>query len=53
MQVTFTYQRVTLNGTRGWIASRRINGVFDGRRFGKTKTDAKEAFDPVIVGVFK
>lgn len=53
MQVTFTYRRVRLNCTRGWITPRRINGIFDGRRFGKTRADAREAFDPVIFGVFK
>lgn len=42
---TFTFERVTLNGQRGWIATRRIDGVFAGRQFGKTKAAAKASFD--------
>jgi hypothetical protein len=42
---TFTFQRVTLNGVAGWIATRRIDGVFSGRQFGKTKKLATAAFD--------
>jgi len=42
---TFTFERVTLNGQSGWIATRRINGVFAGRQFGKSKEAAKAAFD--------
>jgi hypothetical protein len=42
---TFTYQAVTLNGVKGWIATRRINGVHAGKQFGKTKLLAQQAFE--------
>ena len=42
---TFTYQAVTLNGIKGWIATRRINGVYAGRQFGKTQKAARAAFE--------
>ena len=45
MATTFTYEAVTLNGVKGWIATRRIDGVHSGRQFGKTKKAAREAFD--------
>jgi hypothetical protein len=41
----FTYQAVTLNGVKGFIATRRINGVHAGRQFGKTKKAARAAFE--------
>ena len=40
-----TYQKVTLNGVAGWIATRRIDGVHAGKCFGKTKAQAVSAFD--------
>ena len=42
---TFTYQKVTYNGVRGWFATRRIDGVYAGKMFGKTQKAAREAFD--------
>jgi hypothetical protein len=45
MATTFTYEAVTLNGVKGWIATRRIDGVHSGKQFGKTKKAAREAFD--------
>lgn len=45
MEKTFTYEAVTLNGVKGWIATRRINGVHAGKQFGKTQQAAREAFD--------
>jgi hypothetical protein len=45
MATTFTYEAVTLNGVKGWIATRRIDGVHAGKQFGKTKKAAREAFD--------
>lgn len=41
---TYTFERVTLNGVKGWLAVRRIQGVFAGQLFGKTKQDAIAAF---------
>lgn len=43
--ITFTYQRAMLCGRRGWIATRRIDGVFSGRMFGRTKRQAAAQFD--------
>lgn len=42
---TYTYQAVTLNGVKGYIATRRIGGVHAGKQFGKTQKAAREAFD--------
>jgi len=42
---TYTYQAVTLNGVKGWIATRRINGLHAGKLFGKTKKAARAAFE--------
>jgi hypothetical protein len=42
---TYTYEAVTLNGVKGWIATRRISGVHAGKQFGKTKAAARAAFD--------
>jgi len=36
----FTFQRVTLNGRSGWIATRRDAGLFIGRAFGRTRFEA-------------
>lgn len=44
MQATYTFERVILNGVAGYIATRRIDGVFSGRQFGKTKKAAIAAF---------
>lgn len=43
--VTYTYQAVTYNGVCGYIAIRRIDGVFSGRQFGRTQRAAREAFE--------
>jgi hypothetical protein len=42
---TYTFQRVTLNGVKGWFAVRRINGAYAGKLFGKTKHAAMAAFE--------
>ncbi len=42
---TFTYQAVIFNGVQGWLATRRIDGVYSGKQFGKTKKDARLAFE--------
>jgi hypothetical protein len=42
---TYTYQAVTYNGVKGFIATRRIDGVFSGKQFGRTKLEAKTLFD--------
>jgi hypothetical protein len=42
---TYTFERVTLNGVKGWFAVRRIQGVYAGQLFGKTKHAAIAAFD--------
>jgi hypothetical protein len=42
---TFTYQAVTFNNVKGFFAVRRINGVYAGQMFGKTKKLACEAFE--------
>ena len=39
----FTFQRVTLNGTAGWIATRRDAGLFVGRAFARTRVAAAAA----------
>lgn len=44
---TYTYQKVTLNGISGWIATRRIEGTHAGKQFGRTQRAAREAFDGV------
>jgi hypothetical protein len=41
---TYTFERVTLNGIKGWLAVRRVGGVYAGQLFGKTKHDAIAAF---------
>jgi hypothetical protein len=40
----FTFERVTYNNTQGWFAIRRINGVYAGKQFGKTRKLAQSAF---------
>lgn len=42
---TYEYERAIVNGVCGWIATRRIDGVFSGRQFGKTKAAARAAFE--------
>lgn len=42
---TFTFQRATYNGTYGWFANRRINGVYTGKQFGRTRQAAQASFD--------
>ena len=41
---SYTFERVILNGAKGWIATRRIAGVFAGRQFGRTRAAAVAAF---------
>lgn len=41
----FTFQRATYNGISGWFATRRINGVYAGRQFGRTRAAAQASFD--------
>jgi hypothetical protein len=45
MQITYSYEKVTLNSVKGWIATRRIEGIHAGKQFGKTKKAAREAFN--------
>ena len=45
IMTTYAFQRVTLNGVKGWLAVRRINGVYAGQLFGKTKHAAIAAFE--------
>ena len=45
LEQTYTFDKVTLNNQPGYIATRRIAGVFAGTAFGKTKKDAIAAFD--------
>ena len=42
---TYQYERATVNGVQGWIATRRINGLMSGRQFGRTKAAARAALD--------
>lgn len=42
---TYTYQAATYNGVKGFFAERRIDGVYAGKQFGKTRKAAREAFD--------
>lgn len=42
--VSYDFERVTYNGQRGFFATRRVNGVYVGRRFGKSKSLAIAAF---------
>lgn len=41
---TFTFEEVTLNGVKGWLATRRIDGVYAGKMFGRTQKAAVAAF---------
>ena len=42
--VTYDFERVTYNGQPGFFATRRVNGVYAGRCFGKSKALAIAAF---------
>jgi len=41
---SYSFERVTFNGMRGWFCTRRINGVYSGKQFGRTKQAAINAF---------
>jgi len=41
--IKFTFEKVVLNCSKGWLASKRIEGVFCGTFFGKTKKEAMRA----------
>ena len=41
----FTYQKVIYNGVSGWFAICRKNGLYLGMQFGRTKKDARLAFE--------
>ena len=43
--VTYTFERVIYNNVKGFFATRRINGLYAGKQFGKTKALAIKAFD--------
>jgi hypothetical protein len=43
--ITYEFQKATVNGKKGWIATKRVNGVFSGRAFGSTKNSAIVAFE--------
>lgn len=45
MNITYTYQSVVYNNVKGYFATRRVNGLYDGMQFGKTKKQARQAFD--------
>jgi hypothetical protein len=47
IMTTFTYEAVNFNGVKGWIATRRIDGVHAGKQFGRTQRAARESFDGV------
>ena len=42
--ITYTFQKVKYNGINGYIATKRIDGLFIGKQFGKTKTEAIKQF---------
>ena len=42
--IKFTFEKVTLNSVNGWIATKRMDGVFCGTLFGKTKKAAVSSF---------
>ena len=42
---TFTFERATYNSVFGWFATRRIDGVYAGKQFGKTRKAAQLAFE--------
>ena len=39
---TFTYEKVTYNSVKGWIVTMRVDGVFAGKSFGRTRAAAVE-----------
>ena len=41
-KTTFTYERVTYNSVKGWIVTMRVDGVFAGKSFGRTRAAAVE-----------
>lgn len=45
IMTTYTFQRATYNGTNGWFATRRIDGVYAGKQFGRTRAAAQASFD--------
>jgi hypothetical protein len=46
--ITYTFEKVVYNNIKGWFAVRRINGLYSGQQFGKTKALAKLAFEGTI-----
>jgi hypothetical protein len=42
MKTTFSFERVTYNGIKGYIVTMRKNGLFSGRSFGRTRAAAIE-----------
>ena len=44
-KATFTFEKATYNGQSGWFATRRIDGVYAGKMFGKTQKAAMAAFE--------
>ena len=45
LMTIFKFQKVTYNGVKGWFADRYVDGLYLGKRFGKTKKQAMQAFD--------
>jgi len=43
--IKFTFEKVALNGVNGWLATKRVDGVFYGTLFGKTKKAAVSSFN--------
>ncbi len=41
----YSYEKAKVNGQNGYIATRRKDGLFCGKAFGKTKAQAREAFE--------
>lgn len=42
MKTTFHFERVTYNGIKGYIVTMRVDGLFSGRSFGRTRAAAIE-----------
>ena len=45
--ITYTFEKVKYNNVDGWFETRRIDGIYSGKQYGKTKALAKQAFGEV------
>ena len=43
--ISYSFERATYNGISGWFCTRRINNVYAGKQFGRTKRDAIAQFN--------